>query len=65
MEVLLNPPLIRGSEELEVVKVTRVMGVLVTLTTLPPPMEGERRKMGFLAKSRFRPLVVREITLMM
>ena len=65
MEVPLNPPLIRRSEGVEVVKVTRVAGVirvLMTLTTLLPPMEKERRKMDFLVKSIFRSLVVRKAT---
>ena len=54
MEVLLNSPLTKRGEGVEVVKVARVAGairVLVTLTDLLPPMEKERRKTDFPAKS--------------
>ena len=50
MEVLLNSPLTKRGEGVEVVKgarVARAIGVLVTLTDLLPPMEKERRKMDF------------------
>ena len=65
MEVLLNSPLAKRGEGVEVVKAARVagaIGVLVTLTDLLPPMEEERRKMDFLAKSTFQNLVVRKAT---
>ena len=65
MEVLLNSPLTKRGEGVEVVRVARVagvIGVLVTLTDLLPPMEKERRKMDFLAKSIFRSSVVRKTT---
>ena len=53
MEVLLNSPLTKRGEGVEVVKVVRVAGairVLMTLTILLPPMEKERRKDGFSSK---------------
>ena len=65
MEVLLNSPLTKSGEEVEVVKaagVTRAMGVLVTPTDLLPPMEEERRKMDFPVKSISPNLVVRKAT---
>ena len=46
MEVLLNLPLTKRGEGVEVVKVAgvaRAIRVLVTLTNLLPPMEKERR----------------------
>ena len=54
MEVLLNSPLAKRDEGVEVVKaagVARAMGALVTPTDLLPPMEEEKRKMDFPAKS--------------
>ena len=54
MEVLLNSPLTKRGEGVEVVKVAGVAGairILVTLTDLLPPMEKERRKTDFPAKS--------------
>ena len=54
MEVLPNSPLTKRGKGVEVVKaveVAKVMGVLVTPTGLLPPMEEEKRKMDFLAKS--------------
>ena len=54
MEVLLDSPLTKRGEGVEVVKaagVARVMGVLVTPTDLLPPMEEGKRKMDFPAKS--------------
>ena len=63
MKVLLNSPLIKRGEGVEVVKVARVagaIGVLVTLTNLLPPMEKERRTMDFPAKSILQSLVVRK-----
>ena len=54
MEVLLNSPLTKSGEGVEVPKaagVARVIGVLMTLTDLLPPMEEERRKMDFPVKS--------------
>ena len=65
MEVLLNSPLTKRSKGVEVVKaagVARVMGVLVTPTDLLPPMEKERRKMDFPAKSISPNSVVRKVT---
>ena len=65
MEVLLNSPLTKRGEGVEVVKaarVARVIGVLVTLTDLLPPMEEERRKTDFPAKSISPNLVVRRAT---
>ena len=53
MEVLLNSPLTKRGEGVEVVKVAGVAGairILVTLTDLLPPMEKERRKTDFPAK---------------
>ena len=54
MEVLLNSPLTKRGEGVEVVKaagVAKAMGVLVTPTGPLPPMEEGKRKMDFLAKS--------------
>ena len=65
MEVLLNSPLTKRGEGVEVVKVAGVAGairVLVTLTDLLPPMERERRKMHFPAKSISLNSVVRRAT---
>ena len=62
MEVLLNSPLTKIGEGVEVVKAARVaraIGVLVTLTDLLPPMKEERRKMDFPAKSISPNLVVK------
>ena len=68
MEVLLNSPLTKRGEGVEVVKAARVaraIGVLVTLTDLLPPMEKERRKMGFPAKYISLNSMVRKATLVM
>ena len=65
MEVLLNSPLTKRGEGVEVVKaagVAGVIGVLVTLTDLLPPMEEERRKMDFPVKSISPNSVVRKAT---
>ena len=65
MEVLLNSPLTKRVEGVEVVKVARVAGVirvLMTPTNLLPPMEKERRKMDFPAKSISLNSVVRKAT---
>ena len=65
MEVLLNSPLTKRGKGVEVVKaagVVRAMGVLVTPTDLLPPMEEEKRKMDFPAKSISPNLVVRKAT---
>ena len=65
MEVLLNSPLTKRGEGVEVVKVARVaraIRVLMTLTNMLPPMEKERRKMDFLAKSISLNLLVRKAT---
>ena len=65
MEVLLNSPHTRRGEGVEVVKVAgvaRAIRVLMTLTNLLPPMERERRKMDFPAKSISLNLVVRRAT---
>ena len=65
MEVLLNSPLTKRVEGVEVVRVARVAGVirvLMTLTNLLPPMEKERRKMDFPAKSISLNSVVRKAT---
>ena len=54
MEVLLNSPLTKRGEGVEVVKavgVARAMGVLVTPMDQFPPMGEGKRKMDFLAKS--------------
>ena len=54
MEVPLNSPLTKRGKGVEVVKaaeVARAMGVLVTPTDLLPPMEEEKRRMDFPAKS--------------
>ena len=64
MEVLLNSPLTKRGEGVEVVEVAGVAGairVLMTLTNLLPPMEKERRKMNFPAKSISLNLVVRKV----
>ena len=63
MEVLLNSPLTRRGEGVEVIKVAgvaRAIGVLMTLTNLLPPMEKESRKMDFPAKSISLNSVVRK-----
>ena len=63
MEVLLNSPLTKRGRGVEVVKaagVVGVIGVLVTLTDLLPPMEEERRKMDFPVKSISPNSVVRK-----
>ena len=68
MEVLLNSPLTKRGEGVEVVEVAgvaRAIGILVTLTNLLPPMEKERRKMDFPAKSICLNLVVRKATPLM
>ena len=65
MEVLLNSPLTRRGKGVEVVKVAGVAGVirvLMTLTNLLLPMEKERRKMDFPAKSISLNSVVRKAT---
>ena len=65
MEVLLNSPLTKRGEGVEVVKVARVaraIGVLMILTNLLPPMEKERRKTDFPAKSISLNLAVRKAT---
>ena len=65
MEMLLNSPLTKRGEGVEVVKaaeVARVMGVLVTPTDLLPPMEEENRRMDFPAKSISPNSVVRKAT---
>ena len=65
MEVLLNSPLTKRGEGVEVVKAARVaraIGVLVTLTDLLPPMEKERRKMDLPVKSISLNSVVRKAT---
>ena len=65
MEVLLNSPLTKRGEGVEVVKaagVARAMGVLVTPTDLLPPMEEEKRKIDFPAKSISPNSVVRKAT---
>ena len=65
MEVLLNSVLTKRGEGVEVAKVARVAGairVLMTLTNLLPPMEKERRKMDFPAKSTSLNSVVRKAT---
>ena len=65
MEVLLNSPLTKRGEGAEVVKtaeVARAMGVLVTPTNPLPPMEEEKRRMDFQAKSISPNSVVRKAT---
>ena len=65
MDVLLNSPLTERGEGVKEVKVARVAGairVLMTLTNLLPPMEKERRKTDFPAKSISLNLVVRKAT---
>ena len=65
MEVLLNSPLTKRGKGVEVVKVagvTRAIRVLMTLTNLLPPMEKERKKMDFPAKSISLNSVVRKAT---
>ena len=65
MEVLLNSPLTRRGEGIEVAKaveVAKAMGVLATPTCLLYPMEEGKRKMDFLAKSISLSLVVRKAT---
>ena len=64
MEVLLNSPLTKNGEGVEVVKAAgaaRAIEVLVTLTDLLPPMEEERRKMNFPVKSISPNSVVRKV----
>ena len=57
MGVLLNSPLTKRGEGVgvvwvvEVVRVAGMIRVLLTLINLLPPMDKERRKMDFLAKS--------------
>ena len=68
MEVLLRPPLTRRNEGVEVVrvvKVARVAGALIALTNVLPPMEKERKRMSFLAKSTFLNLEAKKATLVM
>ena len=55
----------KGVEVVKAARVAGAIGVLLTLTDLLPPMEKERRKMDFLAKSIFQSLVVRKATPMM
>ena len=65
MEVLLISPLTKRGEGAEVVEaagVAKAMGVLVTPTSLLPPMEEGRRKMDFLAKSISPSLAGRKAT---
>ena len=65
MEVLLNSPLTKSGEGVEVAKAARVaraIGILVTITDLLPPMEIERRKTDFPAKSISLNSVVRKAT---
>ena len=68
MEVLLNSPLTKRGEGVEVVEVAGVAGVagairvLIALTNLLPPMEKERRKTDFPAKSISLNSVVRKAT---
>ena len=65
MEVLPNSPLTKRSEGVEVVKavgVAKAMGVLATPTGLLPPIEEEKRKMDFLAKSIYPSSVERKAT---
>ena len=65
MGVLLNSPLTKRGEGVEVAKaagVARVMGTLVTPTDLLPPMEEGKRKMDFPAKSISLSLVGRRVT---
>ena len=53
MEVLLNSPLTKRGEGVEVVRVVGVAGAIrvpKTLANLLPPMEKERRKDGFSSK---------------
>ena len=68
MEVPLRPPLIRRNGGVGVVKVVKVAGVegaLAALKSLLPPMEKERKRTGFLAKSISLNLEVRRATLVM
>ena len=65
MEVLMTSPLTKRGKGVEVVKeagVAKAMGVLVTPTSLLPPMEEGRRKMDFLAKSISPSLAERKAT---
>ena len=65
MEVWLNSPLTKRGKGVEVVKAAGVagaMGVLVTPTDLLPPMEEEKGKMDFPAKSISLNSVVRKVT---
>ena len=61
MEVLLNSPLTKRGEGVEVVKLPRVAGA-IRVTNLLPPMEKERRKTDFPAKSISLNSVVRKAT---
>ena len=65
MQILLNSPLTKRGKGVEVVKaagVARAIGELVILTDLLPPMEKERRKMDFPAKSISPNSVVKKAT---
>ena len=65
MEVLLTSPLTKKGKGVEVVKaarVAKVMGMLVTPTSLLPQREEGKRKMDFLAKSISPSLVERKAT---
>ena len=65
MEVLLSSPLTKrgeGVEVVEVVGVARAIRILMALTNPLPPMEKERRKMDFPAKSISLNSVVRRAT---
>ena len=65
MGVLLNLPLTKRGEEVEVARaagVARAMGALVTPTDLLPPIEEGKRKIDFLAKSISPSSVVRRVT---
>ena len=65
MGVLLNSPLTKRGEGVEVAKaagVARAMGAPVTPTDLLPQMEEEKRKTDCLAKSISLSSVVRRVT---
>ena len=65
MGVLLNSPLTKRGEGVQVAKaagVARAMGALVTPIDLLPPMEEGKRKTDFLAKSISPSLVIRRVT---
>ena len=51
-----------GVEVAKAAKMAGVIGVPVTLINLLPPMEKERKRMDFPAKSTFLSLVVRKVT---